>query len=282
MIIEEGNLLTYESAAEILYLDPRNHTMVMHSVVSIATDCVELRSADIAKVASSEAHKRALELKECIIDFGDGEYHPAIKAFKASFAPGTTIRAAAEYRWDPPPVGQPEFGSSIRYHSLTDADLHKYFDPFYDCPRNDWKHVVCNTVLGKVWDVVTDRLGHEKRTPWSAGHIQTGPFPLSTDVILSAGGVLVIGPAGSGKTYAVKQFVKECRKRGLKIAIVSHTNKAAFNAGGQTVCTALGFPGESGHANIKKIYAIAEKLNVLVWDEVYQSPFAHITLAYVL
>ncbi len=47
--------------------------------------------------------------------------------------------------------------------------------------------------------------------------------------------VFLTGPAGSGKTYVLNQFVKEARRNGKSVAVTASTGLAATHLGGSTI-----------------------------------------------
>ncbi len=54
--------------------------------------------------------------------------------------------------------------------------------------------------------------------------------------ILDAGySAFVTGPAGSGKTYVLNQFIKNAKKQGKAVAVTASTGLAATHLGGNTI-----------------------------------------------
>jgi ATP-dependent DNA helicase PIF1 len=86
--------------------------------------------------------------------------------------------------------------------------------------------------------------------------------------------VFLTGPAGSGKTYVLNQFVKYARSQGKKVAVTASTGLAATHLGGNTIHS---WAGIGVHEEVKK-YMISEmsktrrdqiiSADILVIDEV--------------
>jgi ATP-dependent DNA helicase PIF1 len=54
--------------------------------------------------------------------------------------------------------------------------------------------------------------------------------------ILDAGhSIFLTGPAGSGKTYVLNQFIKDARAKGMSVAVTASTGLAATHLGGNTI-----------------------------------------------
>lgn len=93
-------------------------------------------------------------------------------------------------------------------------------------------------------------------------------------VLLSGANCLVSGPAGSGKSYTIKEFVKEAKKRGKRVAITATTGIAAAHIGGSTIHSWSGI-GIGNKLPPGFIYTISEvrrkaikKVDVLIIDEI--------------
>ena len=83
------------------------------------------------------------------------------------------------------------------------------------------------------------------------------------------------GQAGSGKTHAVQELVRACEEAGFTVLKLSHTNFCANHIKGLTVCKGLGI-GMSLEVDVAKINAMARKVDILVIDEIFQSPHDHL------
>ncbi|MBP6962276.1 AAA family ATPase, partial [Candidatus Saccharibacteria bacterium] len=54
--------------------------------------------------------------------------------------------------------------------------------------------------------------------------------------ILDAGhSIFLTGPAGSGKTFVLNQFIREARANGKSVAVTASTGLAATHLGGNTI-----------------------------------------------
>ena len=58
---------------------------------------------------------------------------------------------------------------------------------------------------------------------------------LALEILLSGESALLTGPAGSGKTYVLNQFIKHAKADGKSIAITATTGLAATHVGGNTI-----------------------------------------------
>lgn len=58
---------------------------------------------------------------------------------------------------------------------------------------------------------------------------------LALEILLSGESALLTGPAGSGKTYVLNQFIKHAKADGKSIAITATTGLAATHIGGSTI-----------------------------------------------
>lgn len=92
--------------------------------------------------------------------------------------------------------------------------------------------------------------------------------------MLGGDNVVLTGPAGSGKSYTIKEFVKEAKKRGRRISITATTGIAAIHIGGSTIHSWSGI-GIGNKLPPGFIYTISEarrkaikKVDVLIIDEI--------------
>ncbi|MGF7228901.1 MAG: ATP-dependent DNA helicase [Candidatus Saccharibacteria bacterium] len=58
---------------------------------------------------------------------------------------------------------------------------------------------------------------------------------LALDIMMRGESVFLTGPAGSGKTYVLNQFIKQARKEGLVLAVTATTGLAATHLSGTTI-----------------------------------------------
>jgi ATP-dependent exoDNAse (exonuclease V) alpha subunit len=58
---------------------------------------------------------------------------------------------------------------------------------------------------------------------------------LALEILLSGESALLTGPAGSGKTYVLNQFIKHAKKEGKTVAVTATTGLAATHLGGSTI-----------------------------------------------
>ena len=58
---------------------------------------------------------------------------------------------------------------------------------------------------------------------------------LALEILLSGENVLLSGPAGSGKTHVLNQFVRIARANGKHISVTATTGLAATHIGGSTI-----------------------------------------------
>lgn len=88
--------------------------------------------------------------------------------------------------------------------------------------------------------------------------------------------VLLTGPAGSGKTFLLHQYIAFLKKKGVKVAITASTGIAATHIGGRTIHSWAGI-GIKDELNLKAIKALTRKpylkkqfenTEVLIIDEI--------------
>jgi ATP-dependent DNA helicase PIF1 len=58
---------------------------------------------------------------------------------------------------------------------------------------------------------------------------------LALEILLSGESALLTGPAGSGKTYVLNQFIKHAKKTGKHVSVTATTGLAATHLGGSTI-----------------------------------------------
>jgi len=97
---------------------------------------------------------------------------------------------------------------------------------------------------------------------------------LALDIMLRGESVFLTGPAGSGKTYVLNQFIKKARKAGMVVAVTATTGLAATHLNGTTIHAWSGLgvrdelePGffENFRKDRKKLI---KETDVLVIDEI--------------
>jgi ATP-dependent DNA helicase PIF1 len=69
---------------------------------------------------------------------------------------------------------------------------------------------------------------------------------LALEILLSGESVLLTGPAGSGKTYVLSDFIRRAKRMGRTVAVTATTGLAASHLGGSTIhsWSGLGIAGE--------------------------------------
>lgn len=97
---------------------------------------------------------------------------------------------------------------------------------------------------------------------------------LALEIMLDGHNVLLTGPAGSGKTYVLNEFIRRAKKDGRYIAVTATTGLAATHIGGNTIHAWSGM-GISDHVGqyfeenlLKGRRDIIEATDVLVIDEI--------------
>lgn len=97
---------------------------------------------------------------------------------------------------------------------------------------------------------------------------------LALEIMLAGHNVFLTGPAGSGKTYVLNQFIKLAKHSGKHVSITATTGLAASHLGGTTIHSWSGIgvsdelsPGFAEHM-AKGRKEIIEKTDVLLIDEV--------------
>lgn len=97
---------------------------------------------------------------------------------------------------------------------------------------------------------------------------------LALQILLDGHSALLTGPAGSGKTYVLNQFVKLAKHQGKHVSITATTGLAATHLGGTTIHSWSGIgihdelPGQFVEHLSKGRREIIEKTDVLIIDEI--------------
>lgn len=97
---------------------------------------------------------------------------------------------------------------------------------------------------------------------------------LALEIMLSGESVLLTGPAGSGKTYTLNQFIRLARHEGKHVSVTATTGLAATHLSGTTIHSWAGIgigdqlPGGFADHVAKGRREIIEKTDVLVIDEI--------------
>lgn len=97
---------------------------------------------------------------------------------------------------------------------------------------------------------------------------------LALEILMSGESVLLTGPAGSGKTYVLNEFIKQARAAGKKVAVTATTGLAATHLGGNTIHSWSGIgiadslPSSFGDHLPKSRRETIAKTDVLIIDEV--------------
>lgn len=97
---------------------------------------------------------------------------------------------------------------------------------------------------------------------------------LALEILLAGEHVLLTGPAGSGKTFVLNQFIKLAKHDGKKVSVTATTGLAATHLGGTTIHSWSGIgisdelPGGFAEHISKGRREIIEKTDVLIIDEI--------------
>jgi ATP-dependent exoDNAse (exonuclease V) alpha subunit len=97
---------------------------------------------------------------------------------------------------------------------------------------------------------------------------------LALEIMLAGESVLLTGPAGSGKTYVLAEFIRRAKREGKVVAVTATTGLAASHLGGATIHSwaGIGIADElpRGYvANLSKgRHDIMTKTDVLIIDEI--------------
>ncbi|HSH18471.1 MAG TPA: PIF1 family DEAD/DEAH box helicase [Candidatus Saccharimonadales bacterium] len=97
---------------------------------------------------------------------------------------------------------------------------------------------------------------------------------LALEIMLEGHNVLLTGPAGSGKTYVLNEFIRRAKKQGKYVAVTATTGLAATHLGGNTIHAWSGI-GISDHLGqhweenlLKGRRDIIEATDILIIDEI--------------
>lgn len=97
---------------------------------------------------------------------------------------------------------------------------------------------------------------------------------LALEIMLSGESVLLTGPAGSGKTFVLNQFIRLAKAEGKHISVTATTGLAATHLGGTTIHSWSGIgvldyvPQQFAEHLAKGRREIIEKTDVLIIDEI--------------
>jgi len=97
---------------------------------------------------------------------------------------------------------------------------------------------------------------------------------LALEIMLAGESVLLTGPAGSGKTYVLNQFIKFAKHEGKHVSVTATTGLAATHLGGTTIHSWSGIGVQDSLPNnfadhiAKGRREIIEKTDVLIIDEI--------------
>lgn len=97
---------------------------------------------------------------------------------------------------------------------------------------------------------------------------------LALEILLSGESALLTGPAGSGKTYVLNQFIKHARKNGKTVAVTATTGLAATHLNGSTIHSWSGIGIHNKlppyfHEDLRKgRHDTINKTDVLIIDEI--------------
>jgi ATP-dependent DNA helicase PIF1 len=97
---------------------------------------------------------------------------------------------------------------------------------------------------------------------------------LALEIMLSGENVLLTGPAGSGKTFVLNQFIKLAKSEGKKVSVTATTGLAATHLGGTTIHSWAGIgildelPNGFADHIAKGRREIIEKTDALIIDEI--------------
>ncbi len=97
---------------------------------------------------------------------------------------------------------------------------------------------------------------------------------LALEILLSGENVLLTGPAGSGKTFVLNEYIRHAKKEGKHVSVTATTGLAATHLGGNTIHSWSGIgiqdyiPPEFHENLLKGRRDTIEKTDVLIIDEI--------------
>jgi ATP-dependent DNA helicase PIF1 len=97
---------------------------------------------------------------------------------------------------------------------------------------------------------------------------------LALEIMLSGESVLLTGPAGSGKTYVLNDFIKRSKRDGKHVAVTATTGLAATHLGGTTIHSWSGIgiydvlPPHHTENLPKTRHDLIEQADILIIDEI--------------
>jgi ATP-dependent DNA helicase PIF1 len=97
---------------------------------------------------------------------------------------------------------------------------------------------------------------------------------LALEILLSGESVMLTGPAGSGKTHVLNQFVRHSKRSGKSVAVTATTGLAATHLGGSTIHSWSGIgihdqlPAKYHEGLLKGRKDTIQKADVLIIDEI--------------
>ena len=62
---------------------------------------------------------------------------------------------------------------------------------------------------------------------------------LAQEILLSSQSALLTGPAGTGKTYVLGQFIRQCKADGKYVSVTATTGLAATSTHGQGLASTI-------------------------------------------
>jgi len=97
---------------------------------------------------------------------------------------------------------------------------------------------------------------------------------LAQEILLSSQSALLTGPAGTGKTHVLGQFIRQCKADGKYVSVTATTGLAATHLGGSTIHAWAGIGIHDSLPNnffdhlSKTRRDIIAKTDVLIIDEI--------------